>query len=364
VLWDVSLMIAARRFAIFSACAVRYGGGKMKIPKPLADALVEGRLVLFVGAGMSMPQLPGWAALLRKMLDKGLADCAPEVKRQEKKIAKLIADPTKLLAAADLLRTAMGARDFCSFLAAEFTGKPFDERHRIAARLPFAGILTTNFDTLLEQAKPGVRVLNQTQIPELLRTQRERESCIVHVHGEVDDSRTVILAARDYKELKKDKQFSGYIQTLSKTHTFLFVGYGLADEDLLLFLNEAFASAGGHAGPHYALEHKSKLTPARRKEFDTKYGIRFIEDETKGRTYPNIEAFLQLLESESPVPAQVAQDFTALLKEWGCLDLDPENSPGRLLYRCVRANNYGGEDKIAIAYTNRAAPAKAGSRGG
>ena len=327
----------------------------MKIPKPLADALVEGRLILFVGAGMSMPQLPGWAALLRKMLEKGIADCAPEVKRQAKKIEKLIDDPTKLLSAADLLRTAMDARDFCSFLAAEFTGKPSDERHKIAARLPFAGILTTNFDTLLEQAKPGVRVLNQTQIPELLRTQRERESCIVHVHGEVDDSKTVILAARDYKELKQDKQFSNYIQTLSATHTFLFVGYGLADEDLLLFLNEAFTRAGGHTGPHYALEHKSKLNAQRRKEFDTKYGIRFIEDETKGQNHPEIEPFLLQLESELPVPAAVAQDFAELLKEWGCLDLVPDNSPGRLLYRGVRPNNYGGEDKIAIAYMDRAA---------
>lgn len=75
------------------------------------------------------------------MLDKGVADRAPEVMRQEKKIDKLIADPAKLLAAADLLRTAMGARDFCSFLATQFTcpcawgRRRFEVHHSGGARL-------------------------------------------------------------------------------------------------------------------------------------------------------------------------------------------------------------------------------------
>jgi len=66
------------------------------------------------------------------------------------------------------------------------------------------------------------------------------------MHGEVTDSQSVVLAAADYKALKKDKAFARYVHSLSTTHTLLFVGYSLQDEDLLLFLNHVFVAAGGH----------------------------------------------------------------------------------------------------------------------
>ena len=39
------------------------------IPQELSKSLAEGRAVLFVGAGLSMPQLPGWTALLEQMIE-------------------------------------------------------------------------------------------------------------------------------------------------------------------------------------------------------------------------------------------------------------------------------------------------------
>ena len=325
----------------------------MTIPKPLADALVERRLILFVGAGMSMPQLPGWTTLLEAMLAKGLDERAPEVVRQQKKIRKQIQD-CKLLPAADLLRKGLGPAGFCTFLSENLRNAQGDERHQIAARLPVAAILTTNFDTLLEDALlPQPLVLNQTQTPELMHALKERKFCVVHMHGEVSDSRTIVLAAPDYAALKKNQQFSHFFQTLSSTHTFLFVGYGLQDEDLLLFLNQVFHKSGGHSGPHYALEHKSKITAARTKEFNDKYGIRFLADTSKD--HADIRQFLLQLEAALPVSAEKAQDVMTLFEEWDCLDLKPENSDGRLLYRGMRRDEYGTERPIALAYTDRAA---------
>jgi hypothetical protein len=42
------------------------------IPDPLASSLALGKVVLFAGAGMSMPQLPGWGKHLEAMLAKAL----------------------------------------------------------------------------------------------------------------------------------------------------------------------------------------------------------------------------------------------------------------------------------------------------
>ena len=250
----------------------------MQIPKPLANALVERRLILFVGAGMSMPQLPGWTALLEKMLAKGLDEHAPDIVSEQIQIRKQI-KRNQLLAAADLLRKGLGPRGFCDFLAEQFRGKKGDERHQIATRLPLAKILTTNFDTLLEDAmSQPKRVLNQTRIPELLHALQKREFCVVHVHGEVDESRSIVLAADDYRALKKDKQFNHYFQTLAATHTFLFVGYSLQDSDLLLFLSQLFRKSAKNAGPHFALVHESKVDAAGHKKFSEKYGIRLMPD--------------------------------------------------------------------------------------
>jgi formylglycine-generating enzyme required for sulfatase activity len=326
----------------------------MTIPKPLADALVQRRLILFVGAGMSMPQLPGWTRLLQNMLAKGLNERAPGILRFEKKIRKQILD-NKLLPAADLLRKGLGPAGFCSFLAEQLRDAKGDERHEIAARLPFAAILTTNFDTLIEdaqrQSKPPL-VLNQARIPELMHALLERAFTVVHMHGEVNDSQTIVLAAPDYAALKKNQQFSHFFQTLSTTHTFLFVGYSLQDEELLLFLNQVFRKSAGNSGTHYALEHKSKLTAARRKEFNDNYGIRFVEDESDG--HADIRQFLLNLEGMLPVSPQEAEDATALFEEWGCLDLKPENSPGRLLFRGVRPDAFSVDQPIALLYQDRA----------
>ncbi len=333
-----------------------------QIPKPLAEALIEGRLILFAGAGMSMPQLPGWTSLLNSMLAKGLDERSPAIIAEQAKIRKLIA-ANKLLAAARLLRDGLQPAGFCSFLSTAFRDARPDQRHRTAARLPFAGILTTNFDTLIEdaiiiarQGRSSVRVLNQTQIPELMLGLRERRLGVVHVHGEVTDSQSIILAKPDYTALKKNPQFRQYFQTLCSTYTFLFVGYSLQDEDLLLFLDEVFAKTGGHAGPHFVLEHPSKITSARRKEFGECYGIRFLEDKAvSGKSYPDILQFLQELEAILPVSAETAEDVSELFQDWGCRDLKQESSPGRLMFRGVRSASFGEELPIALAYTDRKA---------
>jgi hypothetical protein len=43
------------------------------LPRALADVAGEGKLVLFAGAGMSQPQLPGWGKLLESILERASA---------------------------------------------------------------------------------------------------------------------------------------------------------------------------------------------------------------------------------------------------------------------------------------------------
>ena len=194
----------------------------------------------------------------------------------------------------------MGPRDFCAFLHQRLRRAKRDARHHLAARLPFAAILTTNYDTFVEDAswdRPDV--INQRKLPELMRELHASRSCVVHMHGDVSDVQSIVLSAADYDILKKDEHFAHYVHTLASSYTFLFVGCSLQqDEDFMLFLDQVFQKAAGLTGPHYALQHVSKCDGARREEYDKKYGIRFLEDHSD--KVPDIEAFLRSLRATLP----------------------------------------------------------------
>ena len=90
----------------------------LSMPEDLAARMGEGEVVLFVGAGMSQPALPGWSKLLTHML--GWA-CRQQISLEgmEDSIRDLIRRD-KLPLAAQQLRSRMGENNFCRFLREVF----------------------------------------------------------------------------------------------------------------------------------------------------------------------------------------------------------------------------------------------------
>lgn len=324
------------------------------IPKELIDALNKNKLILFVGAGMSSPMLPGWGQLLSEMLQSARDGQSPSAVTHSTRIEELIATK-RFLTAADLLRRGMRDRDFCEFLQTRLSPARGDERHKIAGRLPFAAIFTTNYDSLIERSIfPPIPVYRQTQIAELYRALQQNERCVVHVHGQAVDSQSVILTARDYDMLSRDQSFAQLFQTFATTHHFLFVGYSLQDEDLQLFLSEVFRKTGRNSGPHWRLDHVSKITEVDREVMDERYGIRLLVDSISSSQYPDIATFLLQLEQSLPISPAVADDACRLFEEWGCLDVNSvdEQPQSRLLCKAV-IETRAGDEHIAIAYVDR-----------
>lgn len=69
----------------------------VSVPKELATRTAEGETVLFVGAGMSQPELPGWSGLLKEMLKWARGE---SIQLDFDSIEELIAENDLLLAAA------------------------------------------------------------------------------------------------------------------------------------------------------------------------------------------------------------------------------------------------------------------------
>jgi len=232
-----------------------------RFPQDLLEAFVAEEVLGVVGAGLSTPAgLPSWRALVSEMIEQcelhvpGFAD-ATEL--------RTMLEHNLLPEVADECRARMGNAIFQGLLYRIFRTPAVRPTavHRALFQLPFLGLLTTNFDTLLEQAfvetRPdsGVpRVYTQENVPQLARLASERGFSILKLHGDVDDISSIILTAGDYQRLmERQTAYPRAFSTLLSTRTLLFVGYGLQDQDLRLILQEHALTFQKYGRRHFAM---------------------------------------------------------------------------------------------------------------
>lgn len=131
----------------------------LEVPEHLANAIKEGNCIAFVGAGFSAAaRLPGWAKLLEAILEEGIQQekISPKLKPE---IESMIAEgsSSSFDRAAQIMEDKMGTEMFSMvvFEKLKLPEKPPSamlERLNLLHAIPFAAILTTNFDAFL----PGV----------------------------------------------------------------------------------------------------------------------------------------------------------------------------------------------------------------
>ena len=191
-------------------------------PKPLVDALRDGTLVVFAGAGVSMGEpakLPDF-----KRLAKTVAQ-GTSVKRAKREPADRF-----------LGRLHNKGVQVHSIAAQELSGDGLEptDLHRSLLRLYSESksirIVTTNFDRLFEQAadevfgsRPGV--FNAPALP-----LGDQFNGIIHVHGSVDRPKEMVLTDIDFgKAYLTEGWARRFLLELFDSSTVLFVGYSHSD---------------------------------------------------------------------------------------------------------------------------------------
>ncbi|MFN7992502.1 MAG: SUMF1/EgtB/PvdO family nonheme iron enzyme [Bryobacteraceae bacterium] len=315
----------------------------VQIPEELARRLALGHVVLFAGAGMSRPQLPGWTELLERMLEWSRAQSIPV---GEDVIKDLIRDGDLLLAAQEL-RSRMGDNSFRQFVQQVFRNPALapTPAHRLLPSLHFAAILTTNYDKLIESAFPaGTPFYTQVDYPELAGLNSDRGFAIVKVHGDVDRLDSLVLGQADYRQaMFANEFFRTFLINTFTARTVLFLGCSLTDPDILAFLDElTFQMRSQLGGTHFALMKTKGMNPVKQRNFEERYGIRILGD--SGRDdLPDIDGFLRTLQvvprSATPaprpaalVPEAEAEDIAGLLEAMGQRILDQRPACGAHLF--------------------------------
>jgi hypothetical protein len=125
---------------------------------------------------------------------------------------------------------------------------------------PYAAIVTTNFDTLLEDAYARWSDEGVPKAPTGAQLGRhgtlllDRAFFILKAHGTFHDEESLVFTSEDYRRITHaNPAFQSMMAAILLTHAVLFVGYSLSDPNFRLLLEGQLAVFGTQAPPRYVL---------------------------------------------------------------------------------------------------------------
>jgi hypothetical protein len=200
---------------------------------------------------------------------------------------------------------------------------------------PFAGYITTNYDTLIERSlreinqKGWVQVGNSEE--EIRKISGDSREIVWHIHGAVDlpqDKFKLVLTEEDYDQFYlEESPMLRQLQALLAQRRILFIGFGFEDFEVTRLLKwvsricnparPAFAFLSGLAG---------SVKESRRLELLSKYNIDVIPYEVNGGSH---EQLIQSIEVHNALILKRSIRFGQ--PERQCPSYDPETT-GLMLY--------------------------------
>lgn len=251
---------------------------RVDIPPDLVEAVTAGEVVAFFGAGVSLAAgMPSAVAFTDKIVQR-IREIEPEYvpPASGSRLNAVAADLESLAGRAELEATV--ARMMQPPLVLRPT-----EAHRIGVRL-FPQLITTNFDTLLEEAAgqrvPVIAAEASAALP---------DAVIVKLHGAIEQPTSLVLTDHDLVDLPKGRpQLWDQLIRLLQTRRLLVVGSSLRDPTLVELLDAVGPSLHGWA-VMYASSRADRLrltrwslTPIEAKADDF---LIDLEDATKRRQH-------------------------------------------------------------------------------
>ncbi len=201
------------------------------VGKSLADSIKEGGLVLFLGSGVSAGAgLPTWDGLLEKLAIKaGVFNCEgadSERTRQDFKRLNYL-DQAHLIS--DLFVEMK--QDIGQEIAKQFSAHThYALAHAILAAMQVNEIITTNYDTLFEEASAVAGMTPPRVLPYNPTLAGNR--WLLKLHGCVTRPKDIVLTRSDYLRYDdKRAALKGIVQAMLMTRHMLFVGFSLRDEN-------------------------------------------------------------------------------------------------------------------------------------
>lgn len=207
-----------------------------ELPDEVVQAGLNGELVLFVGAGVSMLLgLPSWGGLAAEVLKSLQAKRLLNFSELEQ-LRTL--EPKKQLSIAKLIAAENGHE-------LELTGYFKDKSEGTSLYKSINDIgcvcVTTNYDELLtpryldvdDGSKTPSTVKRICHKKDLLAKHLDKPGTVIHLHGGITHPETMVVTTKDYLEHYDDANVQHFLGELFASKTVLFIGYGLEESEIL-----------------------------------------------------------------------------------------------------------------------------------
>lgn len=234
---DVALVLNdVRDHAAAQDVRHRLGDGFWDLDKTLADAAddlaryaTDGELSLFLGAGVSRAAgLPLWHELMAELLDLAGAE------QDARKAVRRLEVPDQAEYVARCLDG--GDEELRAWVERRFAPRPHALAHALLAALPVREAVTTNWDTLFEQAAADT---GQPLCVLPYDPPSGSARWLLKLHGDAARGNDLVVSRSDYLRFSTEQNaLSGVVQSLLFTRHMLFVGFSLVDENFIRIADE------------------------------------------------------------------------------------------------------------------------------
>ncbi|MCC3294268.1 SIR2 family protein [Arthrobacter sp. zg-Y411] len=288
----------------------------MTVMDKLRATVQEGRAVFVVGTGLSISCTKGspaasWIGLLEESIEwaksnlPDVTDSWVDLVRGTLDTAKDDNDTSVLISAAGLIanKISAGGVQARSNWLKETVGDLMvaDSSWPEALHGLRSPILTTNYDTLIEDAtgRPSANWTNPHEVQGVISRQSQ---AVGHLHGVWNQEDSIVLSDVDYERALKSEALQALERAASSVMSMVFVGVGDGLDDpnfsrLLEWHRRTFASS---AVTHYRLCREEELA-----ELTQKHGRDNITPVSYGRGWDELPEFLKKLEPENNAVAIV-----------------------------------------------------------
>lgn len=186
----------------------------------LAEELAKGKLVVFVGAGVSKNSgLPDWKELIKDYAEyRGIKEFSSK----------------QFLTIPEEVFERYGSSKYYEIVGKILFRKYFPNSiHRILDEMDLTYIVTTNYDTLIEDQIKKLQIVSKDE--NLPYTNSNR--MLIKMHGDFKN-KNIVLKKSDYDNYEKNfPLISTLIKGLFTTNTVLFIGYSYNDTNVQQIMN-------------------------------------------------------------------------------------------------------------------------------
>lgn len=247
--------------------------------KKIKEASENNKLVIFVGAGVSANSgMPTWNELIKEFA-KDLGDF--EVDKS----------PDLYMKIPQYYFNERGEKEYFEKLNQIFRKKKYKSNpiHKEIFKLKPTHIITTNYDTLLEEAAIEEGQFFHTVKHDLDLPYDNFNKTIIKMHGDFEN-RNIVLKEDDYLNYSSNfTLIESYIKSLIATNTVLFIGYSVNDSNFNLIFQWVKNILRNHFQPAYLIESSKRYSRIEHAYYKNR-GINILYDD-EVNNLPNNNVF-------------------------------------------------------------------------